>query len=44
MSCEPLLLRVPGATDVLAMLLLKVFAAFWAAENTEEKNPVPGVF
>jgi hypothetical protein len=23
------------------MLLLRVLAAFWAAENTEEKNPPP---
>jgi hypothetical protein len=44
-SCVPLLLRFPpGATGVLAMLLLKVFAAFCAAEKTEEKNPPePGV-
>lgn len=44
-SCVPLLLRLPpGATEVLVMLLLKVFAAFCAAENTVEKKPPdPGV-
>ena len=26
------------------MLVLNVFAAFWAADNTEEKKPVEGVF
>lgn len=36
----PLLFRAPpGATDVLAMLLLRVFAAFCAAEKTLEKKP-----
>jgi hypothetical protein len=38
----PDLFRVPlGATDVLAMLLLSVFAAFCAAEKTLEKKPPP---
>lgn len=36
----PDLLRIPpGATEVLAMLLLSVFAAFCAAEKTLEKKP-----
>ena len=34
-----LFLFPPGATDVLAILLLNVFAAFCAAEKTVEKNP-----
>jgi hypothetical protein len=44
-SCVPLLLRFPpGATEVLDMLLLNVFAAFCAAEKTvEKKPPEPGV-
>jgi hypothetical protein len=39
-SCVVLLLFLLfGATVVLAMLVLRVFAAFWAAEKTDEKNP-----
>lgn len=39
MSCVPLLLLFPGATDVFVILLLNVFAAFCAAEKTVEKKP-----
>lgn len=44
-SCVPLLFLVPpDGPDVFVILLLKVFAAFCAAEKTDEKNPLcPGV-
>ena len=39
-SCVPLLCRPPGTSDVFAMLVVREFAAFCAAENTVLKKPV----
>lgn len=37
--CAPLLFLAPPGTEVFEILLLNVFAAFCAAEKTDEKNP-----